>query len=201
VELGEFEAKFLPKVARLAKLKFQPHDSWYQELVFGKALIEMEKEVNNQELVTVGTNLKEFEGGMKERLKVVKGRTIELDLMKEQLKGQVAEALDTSVDALQGVLNTSVGTLTERDNTLDAVVTTLKEQIEDFKGELVICKVALGNDVLAAIPKLKVNSFKPKEFKGSTDEKQGRATIGTWDEFQKEFKGQFYPEYVEDKAQ
>ncbi|MBA0636577.1 hypothetical protein Godav_005135 [Gossypium davidsonii] len=127
----------------------------------------MEKEVNNQELVTVVTSLKEFVGGMKETLEVVKGRTIELDLVEEQLKRQVAEALGTSVDALQRVLNTSVGKLTERGDTLDTVVSALKEQIENFKGELVICKVALGNDVLAVIPKLKVDAFKPKEFKGA----------------------------------
>lgn len=75
------------------------------------------------------------------------------------------EALGISVDAMQGVLNTFIGKLTERDDALEAVVTTLKEQIEEFKRELVMCKAALGNGVLTTIPKLEVDVLKPKEFK------------------------------------
>lgn len=52
-----------------------------------------------------------------------------------------------------------------RDDNLEAMVMTLKKQIEELKGELVICKAALGNKVLAATPKPKVDVSKKKEFK------------------------------------
>ncbi|KAK5774812.1 hypothetical protein PVK06_042671 [Gossypium arboreum] len=42
----------------------------------------------------------------------------------------------------------------------------LKEHIQKLKGELIICKAALGNEVLAATPKLNVDVSKPKEFNG-----------------------------------
>ncbi|MBA0671583.1 hypothetical protein Goklo_024438, partial [Gossypium klotzschianum] len=34
----------------------------------------------------------------------------------------------------------------------------------------------------------------------STDEKRGRNTIGTWEEFQRELKKQFYPQFTEKEA-
>lgn len=48
------------------------------------------------------------------------------------------------------MLNIIVGKFTKRDNALNTMVTTLKEQIEEFKGKLIICKDALGNRVLVA---------------------------------------------------
>ncbi|MBA0614931.1 hypothetical protein Godav_015145 [Gossypium davidsonii] len=35
----------------------------------------------------------------------------------------------------------------------------------------------------------------------STDEKRGGNIIGTWEEFQRELKKQFYPQYAEKEAQ
>ncbi|KAH1032919.1 hypothetical protein J1N35_045093 [Gossypium stocksii] len=50
--------------------------------------------------------------------------------------------------------------LAERDDALEAMMTTLKEEIMELKGELTIYKVALGNGGFVATPK-------PKEFKGT----------------------------------
>ncbi|KAK5834612.1 hypothetical protein PVK06_010288 [Gossypium arboreum] len=63
---------------------------------------------------------------MKESLEVVERRTVELDLGKYQLKGQVLDALN------------------EWDNALESVLTALKEQIEELKGELIVCRAAVG---------------------------------------------------------
>lgn len=53
-----------------------------------------------------------------------------------------------------------------KDDALEVVVSTSKEQIEELKGELIICKASLGNRVLVVAPKLKMDVSKPKEFKG-----------------------------------
>ncbi|KAH1091947.1 hypothetical protein J1N35_019204 [Gossypium stocksii] len=44
------------------------------------------------------------------------------------------------------------------------MVLALKEQIEELKGELNICKAALGNGVLVVAPMPKIDVLKPKEF-------------------------------------
>ncbi|KAG8498190.1 hypothetical protein CXB51_007037 [Gossypium anomalum] len=44
------------------------------------------------------------------------------------------------------------------------MVSTLKEHIEELKGEHNICKATLGNGVLVGAPRPKVNVSKPKEF-------------------------------------
>ncbi|KAH1073345.1 hypothetical protein J1N35_025673 [Gossypium stocksii] len=69
------------------------------------------------------------------------------------------------MDVMQGIFNIAMGELTEKDDAFEATVTVLKEQIEKLKGKLIIYKVALGNRVLTAAPKPKVDIPKPKEFK------------------------------------
>lgn len=51
------------------------------------------------------TNLKESIGGVKETLKVVEGCTNDLDLMREQLKDYVAEALSSNRDVMMFMLS------------------------------------------------------------------------------------------------
>ncbi|MFQ6649511.1 hypothetical protein Gotur_023150 [Gossypium turneri] len=63
------------------------------------------------------------------------------------------------------------------------MVTALKEEINELKGELKIFKAAIGNGMLASKPKPQaIDVPKPKAFKGARS-----AT-------------QFYPEYAEDEA-
>ncbi|MFQ6624355.1 hypothetical protein Gotur_003828 [Gossypium turneri] len=83
------------------------------------------------------------------------------------------------------------------------MVLAMKKEIEELKGELVIYKAALSNGMLSSRPKQQAMDVpKPEKFKGarSTDEKRGGNAIGTWEEFQRELKKQFYPQYVEKEA-
>ncbi|KAK8284419.1 hypothetical protein V6Z12_D08G158900 [Gossypium hirsutum] len=179
--------------------------------------------------------LEDSVGDIKERIDDVDDRLHGgLQSMQEQLKEYVLD----NVEKLNG-----------RDDAIEAMVTALKEEIAELKGELTIYKVALGNGGLAALtPKPSVDVPKPKEFKGtrsardvdnffwgieqyfrakgitedatkvttaamyltdvallwwrrrSTDVSRGGTGIGTWEEFRREFKTQFYPEYAEDEA-
>ncbi|MBA0846031.1 hypothetical protein Goarm_023075 [Gossypium armourianum] len=86
--------------------------------------------------------------------------------MKEQLKEFVVEALSSNLDAMKGVFNTAVNNLIEKNNALEAIVTTWKEKIVELKGELTVYKVALGNKILASAPNQhKMNFPKSNEFK------------------------------------
>lgn len=82
-------------------------------------------------------------GDVKETLKEVDGRTRELELRHDQLKDQMVEALSENMDVMQGVLNTAMGELIEKEDAPDAIVSTLKEHIEELNGEINICKAAL----------------------------------------------------------
>ncbi|MFQ6636690.1 hypothetical protein Gotur_012793, partial [Gossypium turneri] len=121
----------------------------------------------------------------------------------------------------------------------------LSTRIEEFEGELALCRAAVGKGVANAALS-KDDARKPKEFVGTrsacdvdnflwrmenyfrakgivddavkvntasmfltdiallwwrgkiTDKRQGE--IGTWEEFKCELKGQFYPEFAEEKA-
>ncbi|KAH1031951.1 hypothetical protein J1N35_044125 [Gossypium stocksii] len=59
-----------------------------------------------------------------------------------------------------------ISALEVRDDVLKAVVLTLKEQIEELKGELTIYRVVLGNRMLVVVLKTTVDNTKLKEFKG-----------------------------------
>ncbi|KAH1032886.1 hypothetical protein J1N35_045060 [Gossypium stocksii] len=88
------------------------------------------------------SNLEEFSVGMKETLKVVKGRTVEY----------------------RRVLEAMMIVMTEK---TEAMMTALKEQFEELMGELVVCKVVLGKEVLSATPNHKTDVSKPEKFKGT----------------------------------
>ncbi|KAH1031547.1 hypothetical protein J1N35_043721, partial [Gossypium stocksii] len=64
---------------------------------------------------------------------------------------------------MQRDFNTVVGELTKMNDTLKATVSTLKEQIEELKGELNICKTSLDNRVLATTSKPKFYSEYAKD--------------------------------------
>ncbi|KAK5839181.1 hypothetical protein PVK06_007951 [Gossypium arboreum] len=89
-----------------------------------------------------------------------------LNSMEEQLREFVVKFLDSNVEAMQRVLNSTGDRLAVRDDALETMVTASKEQIEKLKGELVICKTILGNGMLAMTPKHKVDVPKLKEFMG-----------------------------------
>ncbi|MFQ6645305.1 hypothetical protein Gotur_020157 [Gossypium turneri] len=117
--LGRFEAKFLSKAVRFVRLNF-----------------------GRQALQTRG-----FYDDVSKTLAVVGRRTTEIDSMKEQLKEFVVEALSSNLDAMKGVFNTVVNNLIEKNDALEAMVTTWKEKIVELKGELTVYKVALEDKV------------------------------------------------------
>ncbi|MBA0683479.1 hypothetical protein Goari_025134 [Gossypium aridum] len=148
------------------------------------------------------TKLEGSIGDVNETLKKVDGHITDLELWQDQLKEQVVKAFNVNVDTIKRVLNAVVGKLTEKNDALKAMVSSLQEQMEELKRELFIYKATLVNMVLAITPKPKINVLKLKEFNGtrfamdvdyfvSTDEKRGGVTIRTWEEFLGEFNGSF----------
>ncbi|MBA0637348.1 hypothetical protein Godav_000031 [Gossypium davidsonii] len=72
-----------------------------------------------------------------------------------------------------------------------ATMMALSTRIEELKGELALCQVAVGKGVASAALSYE-DVLKPKEFVRTrqgktTDKRQGE--IGTWQEFQYELKG------------
>ncbi|KAG8480984.1 hypothetical protein CXB51_025672 [Gossypium anomalum] len=154
-------------------------------------------------------NLEESVENMKETLNLVEGRT------------------DGKTNDL---VNSTTKKLAERDENLEEMVLAMKKEIEELKGELMIYKVSLSNGMLSSKPKQqamdvpKLEKFKvarsardvdnflweiEQYFRAmgieddalrSTDEKRGGNAIGTWEEFQRELKKQFYPQYAEKEA-
>ncbi|MFQ6635262.1 hypothetical protein Gotur_011726 [Gossypium turneri] len=89
--------------------------------------------------------------------------------------------------------------LAERDENLEDMMLAMKKEMEELKGELTTYKATLSNEILSSRPKQQAMDVpKLDKFKGarSTDEKRGRNAIGTWEEFQRELKKQFYPQYA-----
>ncbi|MBA0616007.1 hypothetical protein Godav_016099, partial [Gossypium davidsonii] len=86
----------------------------------------------------------------------------------------------------------------------ETMVTTmaLSTRIKELKGGLALCRAVVGKGVSSAALSNKDVS-KLKEFVGT---KQDRITdkmqceIETWQEFQCELKGQFYPKFTEEEA-
>ncbi|KAK5802546.1 hypothetical protein PVK06_030148 [Gossypium arboreum] len=185
-------------------------------------------------------------GDVKERVDDIDDKVNDgLQSMQEQLKEYVLDNIEKLTSRDDAIDTMMVG----KTDAMEAMITALKEEIVELKGELTIYKAALGNGGLAAVtPKPSVDVPKPKEFKGtrsarkvdnflwgveqyfrakgiandatkvitaamyltdiallwwhcrSTDVRRGGIEIGTWKEFQYEFKAQFYPEYAKDEA-
>ncbi|KAK5842865.1 hypothetical protein PVK06_005279 [Gossypium arboreum] len=79
---------------------------------------------------------------------------------------------------MNGIVNNTIGELTEKNDALKAIVLALKEQIEE----------------------LKRSSIFAKWCRRSTDERRGGTFFGTWEEFHGEFKGKYYSEYSGEEA-
>ncbi|MBA0756334.1 hypothetical protein Gogos_005457 [Gossypium gossypioides] len=78
-----------------------------------------------------------------------------LQTMQEQLKEFVWDTISSSENKLAG-----------KDDALEAMVTILKKEINELKGELKIFKAAIGNGMLASKPmKQAIDVPKPKAFK------------------------------------
>ncbi|KAH1106712.1 hypothetical protein J1N35_010480 [Gossypium stocksii] len=58
-----------------------------------------------------------------------------------------------TLEALNVGMDDQTNKLVKKHDALEAMVTTLKEQVVKLKGKLIICKVVLGNRMLASGPK------------------------------------------------
>ncbi|KAK8335242.1 hypothetical protein V6Z12_A09G040700, partial [Gossypium hirsutum] len=98
--------------------------------------------------------LEESVGDVKERVDDIDDKVNDgLQSMQEQLKEYVLHNIEK---------------MTSRDDAVETMMTSLKEEIVELKGELTSYKAALGNGGLAAFtPKPSVDVPKPKEFKGT----------------------------------
>ncbi|MBA0616006.1 hypothetical protein Godav_016099, partial [Gossypium davidsonii] len=147
----------------------------------------------------------------------------------EECVGKLEESMeDTKEDSMQELLDSQRKKLTERNDILEAMVKALKEEtmvttmalstrIKELKGGLALCRAVVGKGVSSAALSNKDVS-KLKEFVGTksacdvdnflwrmenyfhriTDKMQ--CEIETWQEFQCELKGQFYPKFTEEEA-
>ncbi|XP_016684229.2 uncharacterized protein [Gossypium hirsutum] len=138
--------------------------------------------------VQIKVNLEESIGDMRETLEVVLTRMEEL---REDSKEFVLETLSSTSDKL-----------TVRDEALEALVTTMKEEIAELKGELTICKAALGSGMLASgLKQCHVDVPKPEKFKGPRSAREVDNFLWELEQwFQGELKKQFYPQYAEKEA-
>ncbi|MBA0819988.1 hypothetical protein Gohar_027821 [Gossypium harknessii] len=88
--------------------------------------------------------------------------------MEEQLKEFVLDFLSSNVEKINGVLKSTTEKLVERDDSLEVMMLSMKEEITEFKGELTIYKAALRNEML--ILRLKQQAMdvpKLEKFKGA----------------------------------
>ncbi|KAH1122420.1 hypothetical protein J1N35_005580 [Gossypium stocksii] len=100
----------------------------------------------------------------------------------------MAEALSFNIDALQTFLNTAMGELAKKNDAFkveivaikeenEAAVTILNTKIEELEGELVVCRVVVGNGVLSATSSHKINVPKSK-YKGARSMKEVNFLLG-----------------------
>ncbi|MBA0700421.1 hypothetical protein Goari_005668 [Gossypium aridum] len=90
-------------------------------------------------------------------------------------KEMIDHAVDKLIDGLQSIneqlkeyVLDYVEKLNGRDDAIEAIMTALKEEITELKGELTIYKATLANGGLVAVaPKPSVDVPKLKEFKGT----------------------------------
>ncbi|MBA0575774.1 hypothetical protein Golob_006927 [Gossypium lobatum] len=145
--------------------------------------------------------------------------------MREQFRDFV-EFFNSNVKKIYRVLNSTMGKLTEKNDAVKAMMMASKEEImattralntriEELKRELAMCQATVSRGVLGATLNREIDVSKSKEFTGtrfasdvdnflwgmdSMDERRDETAAKTLVEFQKEFKAQFYSEYVEDDA-
>ncbi|XP_016728394.2 uncharacterized protein K02A2.6-like [Gossypium hirsutum] len=109
--------------------------------------------------------LEESVGDVKERVDDINDKVNDgLQSMQEQLKEYVLDNIEKMTSRDDAVETMMVG----KTDAMEVMLTALKEEIAELKGELTIYKTALGNGGLAAVtPKPSVGVPKPKEFKGT----------------------------------
>ena len=73
---------------------------------------------------------------------------------------------------MQDVLNESMDALTQKDESFEAMMVAMKEEMEELKRELMACKTAIRGGVLAMTSSPPVDMPKPKEFKGARSAKE-----------------------------
>ncbi|MBA0818127.1 hypothetical protein Gohar_021604, partial [Gossypium harknessii] len=131
--------------------------------------------------------LEESMGDVKERIDDVDDRHNDgLRTLQEQLREFVWDTIGSSENKLAG-----------KDDAHEAMVTALKEEIDELKGELKIFKAAIGNGMLASKPKSQVIDVpKPKAFKRARSASEMENFLWAM----RQYFPQFYPEYAEDKA-
>ncbi|MFQ6623093.1 hypothetical protein Gotur_002242 [Gossypium turneri] len=97
-------------------------------------------------------------GDVKERIDDVDDRHNDgLRTLQEQLSEFVWDTIGSSENKLAG-----------KDDALEDMVTALKEEINELKGEVKIFKAVIGNGMLASKPKPQAMDVpKPKAFKGA----------------------------------
>ncbi|MFQ6664453.1 hypothetical protein Gotur_031559 [Gossypium turneri] len=104
---------------------------------------------------------------------------------------------------MKELLESTTEKLAEKDQNPEDMVLAMKKEIEELKGELMIYKAALSNRMLSSRWKQQAMDVpKSEKFKGARfmDEKRSGNTIGAWEEFQREVKKQFCPQYTEKEA-
>ncbi|KAK5824547.1 hypothetical protein PVK06_019325 [Gossypium arboreum] len=139
----------------------------------------MSKEVvsQNEPMKTSGKARKASRS--RDLLSALEGRVVTLEKSMEDIKERIDDVDDRIIDGLQRLkeqlkefvwdtIGSSENKLAGKDNALKAMVTTLKEDINELKGELKIFKAAVGNGMLASKPKQQAMDVpKPKAFKGT----------------------------------
>ncbi|MBA0614932.1 hypothetical protein Godav_015145 [Gossypium davidsonii] len=136
---------------------------------------------------------------MKETFDLVEGCIDGFHSMEEQLRDFVLDSLGANAEKMNELVNSTTKKLAEKDENLEDIVLAIKKEIKELKGELTIYKATLSNGMLSS--RLRQQAIDVPKPEKSTDEKRGGNIIGTWEEFQRELKKQFYPQYAEKEAQ
>ncbi|MBA0575385.1 hypothetical protein Golob_024386 [Gossypium lobatum] len=79
-------------------------------------------------------------GKMKEMLELVEGRTDGFDSIEEQFRNFVLDSLNVNAKKMNELVNSTTEKLAERDENLKDMVSAMKKEIEELKGELTIYK-------------------------------------------------------------
>ncbi|KAK5839755.1 hypothetical protein PVK06_008592 [Gossypium arboreum] len=129
-------------------------------------------------------------------------------------------SLNLTMDNVNELFDSYKDKLSDKNDALEAMMMALKEEtmattlalstrIKELEGELALCRAAIENffcakGIMDDTSKVNTASLFLIDiallwWRGrTTDKRQGE--IGTWQEFQCELKGQFYPEFAEEEA-
>ena len=111
-------------------------------------------------------------GEIRDKFEDTEERIERLDSKREELREEQDSKREELREKMQGVLNESMDALTQKDESLEAMMVAMKEEMEELKRELTTCKVDIGGGVLAMTPGPRMDVPKPKEFKGARSAKE-----------------------------